>query len=103
MQSQVTSDRVQFEYWMSPVTRRELQTTLDSYTQTVNEITAGVEQLSKLAAAYAMSIAFLMERIGATPEEFIAYQEKKKAEFEALETHTHETTHETTNARRKEG
>jgi len=93
MQSnQSTSDRIQFEYWNGPVSRKEIQTSLDSYTQTVNEITAGVEQLSKLAAAYAMSIAFLMERIGATPEEFIAYQEKKKAEFEA---HNH--------SRRKEG
>lgn len=84
MQSQVTSDRVQFEYWMSPVTRRELQTALDSYTQSFNELTLGIQQLSKLAAALSMSTAFVMERIGATPEEFIAFQEKKKAEFEAM-------------------
>jgi hypothetical protein len=57
---------MQAHYWDSPVTRREIQTSLDEIADTIRMVAAGENAMS-------LSLAYIFERLKITPVEFEAF------------------------------
>jgi hypothetical protein len=88
-------DETQAAYWNGPLSRKEAQKTFDDYAKIIKQLLADVhgnaeanppqEGLIGLIAKLDMTLAFLADKMGVTPQEFQAYMNKKVAEFRALQ------------------
>lgn len=66
----------QAAYWNSPLSRKEAQDVFDQYGSALTGLSTATLRLDA-------AVAFLMERLGVTPEEFQAWVEKHSAQPES--------------------
>lgn len=69
-------DESQAAYWLSPVTRREVQTPLD-------EITGVLHVTSAQISALNMSMAYMFAKLGVQKAEFDAFVKSRTAQMES--------------------
>jgi hypothetical protein len=86
-------DTAQAIYWNSHPTRDELQKAIEPISQALLSLLEDVHGntdtkrpgLIEIIAKLDVTIAFIMDRLGVTPEEFQIYLNRKMAEFQALQ------------------
>ena len=66
------------KYWEGPISRKEIQPIFDQYTEALNGLAETVAKLN-------VTISYLADKLGVTPEDFSAYLTAKQAEFQALQ------------------
>lgn len=71
-------DAVQAFYWNGPLSRKEAQKIFDDLGQACNALMATVTKLD-------LAVAFLMDRMGVTPQDFAQWHSSKIKELEALQ------------------
>lgn len=93
----MAAGNIQAEYWNGSVSRKELQTALDPIATALGGLLGDVhgkaatdgqpfrDGLITMIAKLDITIGFLIDKLGVTPEEFQAVHNQKMAEFAALQ------------------
>ena len=72
------------EYWLTPITRREFQRIQDGNAKQINALTEASHKMTQLLAQLSMTLAFLADKAGVQPGEYMKYLDQKTLEFNAL-------------------
>jgi energy-converting hydrogenase A subunit M len=80
-------------YWNGPITRKEVQEVLDVHANIIQALLrdvhgsteTGQDGLIAIIAKLDMTLAFVMDRLGVSPEEFQKYINAKMEEFLAIQ------------------